>query len=220
MLRISRWLPALFSLLALTACKKTVRQASGGMWPTIPPGETVTVGPVHDVRRGDLVVVADPGAPGKTHIRRVIAIGGDTFGTHADRAVVNGKDVPRCRVGAFEGSLPLYPDEHVRGDVFVEFLEGAAYLVFTDAGALPAAKLDGPSGPFKVAPGEVMVLGDNRLNSMGSQRWGARQGVGFPIASLAGEPTGVNVMTPHMFEGASAELVAGLARCMASGPTQ
>jgi signal peptidase I len=208
----------LFLLVALCSCKKTVRQASGGMWPTIAPGETVTIGPAHDVRRGDLVIVADPEHPTQAQIRRVIAVAGDRFATAVDRAFVNGKVVPRCRVGSFDGTLPLSPEEHVKGDVFVEFLDGAAYLVFIDAGALPVAKFDGPSGPFTVAPGEVMVLGDNRLNSLGSQRWGSRQGVGFAVASLGGAPTDINVMTPHLFVGASPELAAGLARCMASGP--
>ncbi|HEY8090186.1 MAG TPA: signal peptidase I [Polyangiaceae bacterium] len=219
MQRTVRW-SSLVLLIALCCCKKTVREASGGMWPTIAPGDTVTIGPAHDVRRGDLVVVTDPEHPKQTQIRRVIAVGGDRFSTAVDRAFVNGKAVPRCHVGSFDGTLPLYPDEHVKGDIFVEFLDAAAYLVFIDAGALPAAKFDGPSGPFTVPPGQVMVLGDNRLNSLGSQRWGSRQGVGFDVTSLGGEPTGINVMTPHLFAGAAPELAAGLARCMASGPSQ
>jgi signal peptidase I len=211
----SRWLYLLL-LVALPACGNKVRQASGGMWPTIAPGDEVSLGPVQDVHRGALVVVADPDHPGQTHIRRVIAVAGDTFGTKADRAVVNGTTVPRCRVGAFDGSLPRFPDEHTRGDVFVEFLDGAAYLVFIDAAGLPGAKFDPPTS-FKVAPGEVMVLGDNRLDSVGSNHWGAREGVGFAVASLGGQPVGFDTKTPHLFAGASQELVDGLARCMAKG---
>jgi signal peptidase I len=215
MARDWRWISVVL-LVALPACGNKVRQASGGMWPTIAPGEEVSLGPAHDVHRGDLVVVADPDHPSQTHIRRVIAVAGDTFGTSVDRAVVNGTPVPRCRVGAFEGSLPKFPNEHTRGDVFVEFLDGAAYLVFIDAAALPGAKFDPPTS-FKVAPGQVMVLGDNRLNSVGSNRWGARQGVGFAVASLAGQPVGFDTKRPHLFAGASQELVDGLTRCMAKG---
>jgi signal peptidase I len=186
------------------------------MWPTIAPGDDVTIGPTHDIHRGDLVVVADPHSRNDTHVRRVIAVAGDTFATDRDRAIVNGREVPRCRVGPFEGTLPGYPDERVSGEVFVEFLDSAAYLVFSDASALPGASLDPPTGPFKVAPGDVMVLGDNRLNSVGSQQWGNRKGVGFAESSLLGQPLRLDATTPRLFAGASSALAAGLARCMAT----
>jgi signal peptidase I len=163
-------------------------------------------------------------------IKRVIARPGDTLAVEAGHPIINGWRVPSCLVGNYEFQEG---DEHntKRGELFVEFLGEYSYLtVFEDE------RFDGRQGPYKVADGEVWVLGDNRNNSSDSRAWYGGRGGGVPFANIKGRALFVwmsfgsdggitwdrllvNVMgRPRLPKEAADELDAGIEKCLASRP--
>jgi len=140
------------------------------IWKNMPP------------RRGDVMVFAYPEHPEQDFIKRVIAIPGDTLEVRAGHPMINGWEIPRCEVGTYsyveEGTVGVHHD----GDLFVEFLEDEAYLTLYDKiGGFPDVQ-----GPYKCAPGEVWVMGDNRNNSHDSRMWNGGQGAGVPFENIRG----------------------------------
>jgi signal peptidase I len=183
-------------------------------------------------QRGDVMVFQYPEKQTDDFIKRVIALPGDTLEVEAGHPVINGWPVPSCRVGLYEfqetdASLPT------RGDLHVEFLGEYAYLTLYEEG-----HFEGRQGPYHVKPGEVWVLGDNRNNSSDSRAWYNQRGGGVPYPLIKGRALFVwlsfgvdggvtwdrllhNVMgTPTLPKGASAGLVDGIKRCLASRPGQ
>jgi signal peptidase I len=91
-------------------------------------------------------------------------------------------------------------------------------------------------GPYRVAPGEVWVLGDNRNNSSDSRAWYGGRGGGVPYANIKGRamfvwmsfgPNGgvtwdrlfTHVLgKPRLPKGAPDELVRAIDKCVAERP--
>lgn len=192
------------------------------VWTNMPPN------------RGDVIVFEypdpNPDNPRQDFIKRVIAIPGDTLEVIGGHPVINGWEVPHCPVGELhyrEG------DAYVKqGELFMEFLGPYAYLtLFEDIGII-----DRRQGPYKVAPGEVWVLGDNRNNSSDSRAWNHERGAGAPLQNIKGRALFVwlsfgqdggitwdrlftNVMgEPTAPPGASQEIARGIERCLAQRP--
>ena len=111
-------------------------------------------------RYGDIVVLDSPEHPGEMLVKRVVARPGDVLEMRRGRPWVNGWQVPSCALG--EGELGS-----ARGEVEVEFLGDASYLVFYDAAA-PVAE---HAGPLYAAKDAVLVLGDDRNDSADSRAW-------------------------------------------------
>ena len=87
------------------------------------------------------------------------------------RPSINGWAVPSCPLGR----VTL---DDANGDLEVEFLGDASYLVFYDASA-PV----GHAGPLYAADDGVLVLGDDRNDSADSRAWhGGRDGNVHPSA--------------------------------------
>jgi signal peptidase I len=110
--------------------------------------------------------------------------------------VINGWLVPHCHVGTFQS-------EGKAKELYVEFLAGKSYFtLFNQMGREEACKQssdcgNGQSclvgicvserkGPYKVAPNEVWVLGDNRDNSHDSRGWRGGLGAGVPFENIKG----------------------------------
>jgi signal peptidase I len=109
------------------------------------PFTKITVIPVKNPRRGDIVVFKFPKDPSKDFIKRVVAVGGDTIMIRDKRVYVN--------------------DE----------LQEEDYAVYTDGRILPSSGVYGTTrdnlAPLKVPEGKLFVMGDNRDESNDSRFW-------------------------------------------------
>jgi signal peptidase I len=144
---------------------------SARVWTSMPP------------RRGDVIVFAFPEHPEQDFIKRVIAIGGDKLEARGGHPIINGWEVPSCRVGSWAYSDYDSPITRHEGDLYVEYLGTEAYLTFYDrsSGMFPENQ-----GPFVADKGEVWVMGDNRNNSHDSRMWYGGRGGGVPFANIRG----------------------------------
>lgn len=102
-----------------------------------------TIIPVHDPRRGDIIVFEFPEDPSKDFIKRVVGIGGDTIEIRNKQLIVNGAPVKNIHA--------IYNDPQI-------------YDVRTQ----PRDNL----GHLKVPQGKLFVMGDNRDSSYDSRFWG------------------------------------------------
>jgi signal peptidase I len=141
------------------------------VWTAMPP------------HRADVMVFAYPERPDQDFIKRVIALPGDQLEAKNGHPVINGWEVPSCRVGKWAYSDYDSPLRH-EGDLYIEYLGDESYLTFYDHS--PEANSPEYEGPFLVKPGEVWVMGDNRNNSSDSRKWYHGQGGGVPFENIRG----------------------------------
>lgn len=113
------------------------------------PFTDITVVPVKDPKREDIIVFKYPGDPSKDYIKRVIGVGGDTIDIRDKKVYVNGK--------LMENAYAKFSDPRV----------------FSDAYMFPENMLRRDNlGPIKVPEGKLFVMGDNRDSSNDSRFWG------------------------------------------------
>jgi signal peptidase I len=141
------------------------------VWTNMPP------------RRGDVMVFAFPEHPEQDFIKRVIAVPGDKLEARNGHPIVNGWEVPSCRLGTWSYSDYDSPIARHEGDLYVEYLGDESFLTFYDH---PSGLFPEYQGPFFVKPGEVWVMGDNRNNSHDSRMWFGGQGGGVPFENIKG----------------------------------
>ena len=136
--------------------------------------------------------------------------------------IINGWDVPSCRVGSYHYAEGIDGTAH-EGELFVEFLEASAYLVLFDKNA-PVADYQ---GPYRAGQGETWVMGDNRNNSHDSRMWFGGEGGGVPASHVKGRARLIWLSPGASHQGVdlaadpvapSPELAAPLARCLAERP--
>jgi signal peptidase I len=141
------------------------------VWTAMPP------------HRADVIVFAFPEHPEQDFIKRVIILPGDKLEAKDGHPIINGWEVPSCRVGPWSYSDYDSPIARHEGDLFVEYLGDESYLTFYDhaSGAFPEYQ-----GPYFAKPGEVWVMGDNRNNSHDSRMWFGGQGGGVPFENIRG----------------------------------
>ena len=167
------------------------------MEPTLNPGDRLVVNKVayglrlpfshHALRatpprRGDLIVFPNPDrerspAEPTSIVKRVLGLPGDEVAFVNGSPVINGWIVPSCDVGSF---LIADGTRLVRGRLAMESLAGRAYL--TLRAPLGEARL----ARFKVPPGELFVLGDDRPASRDSRAWNDGRGGGVPVEIVEG----------------------------------
>jgi signal peptidase I len=173
--------------------------------------------------RGAAIVFRYPPAPDTSYVKRVVGLPGDTVRVEGPRLFVNGWGVPTCRLGPIPA--PERPGETL--DASVESLEGAAYVVLHDDRYFM-------NGEWRVAPGELFVLGDNRENAADSRAWNGGKGGGVPLDHVTG-PVGIlwwpsaerrskkdlfhDVATLTAPAGIDAAAQAAFARCAAHRPS-
>jgi signal peptidase I len=113
------------------------------------PFSNITVVPVKDPQREDIIVFKYPGDPSKDYIKRVIGVEGDTIDIRDKKVYVNGKMT--------ENDYAKFSDPRV----------------FSDSYMFPENLLRRDNlGPLKVPEGKLFVMGDNRDSSNDSRFWG------------------------------------------------
>jgi signal peptidase I len=235
----------LVALLLRSVVIEAFKIPSGSMKPTLQIGDHIFVSkfsygpkiPLLDWRifphlppeRGDVMVFEfpDPNPENERQdwIKRVIALPGDTLEVDSGHPIINGWRVPSCHVGTYTDNDPAAYGPR-RGELYVEFLEKQSYLTMYEEHHFPQRQ-----GPYQVAPGQVWVMGDNRHNSLDSRVWqgpGGKLGSGVPFANIKGRALMIwfpgsrmlqAVMgTPRLPNGAPAELVQGIERCVRERP--
>ncbi|MBX3222310.1 MAG: signal peptidase I [Labilithrix sp.] len=189
------------------------KQPSGSMWPTFEVGTTFTADRFdRKPARGAVIVFKFPERPEQLFDKRVIAMPGDKLEVRGQTVLLNGWEVPKCRVGTASYAEAGEGTVHT-GELFVEWLGAAVYLVFHDADGLSASE----QGPYHAKPGEHLVLGDNRNNSHDSRMWWGGQGGGVPEANVVGRARTPDV--PALPPG-SEGLRGALDACLAKKPAQ
>ena len=130
-------------------------------------------------RRGEAIVfhgVEQEGGPATAMVKRVIGLPGDYVSFQLGHIIVNNWVVPTCDAGPFAAVMGKLS---VRGRLGVEFLEDHVYLTVTTPG--------GASFPgYRVLPGEVFVIGDDRGISSDSRVWSSGHGAGVRIDGIEG----------------------------------
>ncbi|MDP8999281.1 MAG: signal peptidase I [Myxococcota bacterium] len=141
------------------------------VWTSMPP------------KHGDVIVFAFPEHPEQDFIKRVIAVEGDKLEARGGHPIINGWEVPSCRVGTWTYNDYDSPITRHEGELFVEYLGNESYLTFYDraSGAFPEFQ-----GPYFAKAGEVWVMGDNRNNSHDSRMWFGGRGGGVPFENVRG----------------------------------
>jgi signal peptidase I len=201
------------------------RVTGASMEPTLNPGDRLVVNKVayglrlplsrralraKPPRRGDLIVFPNPdrcrGPDEPTSIvKRVIGLPGDEVAFIDGSPVINGWIVPSCDVGSF---LIAAGTRLVRGRLAMESLADRAYLTLR-------APLDEERfARFKVPPGEVFVLGDDRPASRDSRAWNDGGGGGVPLDAVEGRVSrlaaamgsGGRLALGHLFRGLRPDL--------------
>lgn len=177
----------LIGLIVVIALRFTVaapfKVPSSSMLPTLPPDSHVFVDKADwDTPRGRVIAFRYPENPDQDFIKRIIALPGETISVKGGEVRIDGRAIPRCRVGEWSyddpgGAIALH-----KGELWLESIGRVRWLVFHDA----AMSAGGDEGPWHVAQGEVFVLGDNRENSHDSRMWFGGKGGGVPKTLLVG----------------------------------
>ncbi len=122
------------------------------------PFTDITVVPIKDPKRGDIIVFKYPKDPSKDYIKRVIAVGGDKLEIRDKKVYVNG-ELQSSDFAKFEddriyskptgfdqkdSKIERYYDRHLRDNL----------------------------GPIQIPEGKLFAMGDNRDSSNDSRVWG------------------------------------------------
>ena len=165
---------------------------AASMMPTIAIGDTVYVEKVTGLwsapERGEVIVFVHP-CERRAHIKRVVAVGGDTVELRCGKLFVNGGAVasPRESLGGHTyDTVPADPRQDFPSlDGIVRTCRGggpAGRIVVTK----PNAAACEPQAHFIVPDGTLFTLGDNRPQSSDSRFWGV-----VPVENVTGRAIGI-----------------------------
>jgi signal peptidase I len=118
-------------------------------------------------KRGDVIVFKLPRDNSTDYIKRLIGLPGDEITVRGGVLFINGKEVPRRRIGDFTTQEDAGPPRPI--PAYEETLpNGVKYTVLD-------SETNGPFdnvGPYKVPGDHYFMMGDNRDNSQDSRYWG------------------------------------------------
>ena len=127
--------------------------------------------------RGDIVLFEHP-ATGETLVKRVIGLPGDTIRITEGRLAINGAVVPRRFVRTY--TYRQFEGPPVEVSEYEETLPGGrVHPIIMQSDTFPQEN----TGEYRVPPGHLFVMGDNRDNSADSRF----QSLGYvPVENLIG----------------------------------
>lgn len=133
-----------------------------------------------DIPRGDVVVFQKEDARGNNtnFIKRVVAVGGDTVAYVDKQLYVNGTPVNIVEAGDYSYTSDGNALPAIR---YTEYLPGATHSILLHP---ERPSLDVP--PIVVPQGHVVVMGDNRDNSIDSRLWNAPNWYFLPQENILG----------------------------------
>ncbi len=113
--------------------------------------DPLPLAPVHQMKRGDILVFKFPEHPDVLYVKRLIGLPGETLEIRDKTVFINGE--------------PLDEPYKVHEDPSTFHRRGDAHAFFTDV------KRDN-FGPIEIPPGNYFMMGDNRDNSADSRYFG------------------------------------------------
>ncbi len=113
------------------------------------PFTDITVVPIKDPKRGDIIVFKFPKDPSKDYIKRVIAVGGDKLEIRDKKVYVN---------------------DEVQSSDFAKFVDPRILSGPTKFGQIDSSRDN--LGPIQIPDDKLFVMGDNRDSSNDSRFWG------------------------------------------------
>ncbi len=193
---LKTWVPAILAVFAIrSAVAEPFRIPSGSMVPTLEIGDhilvskfsydvkvpftgedlpgslrfpKITLMPIAEPQRGDIIVFEWPPNPAQDYIKRVVALPGDIVEVKDNVVYVNDEEQPKEYVEQL-----IFKDDGCREEkvkAYKEDLYGVEHWVLnsTAYGRSSLANFSATTIP----EGHVFVMGDNRDNSQDSRYWG------------------------------------------------